>query len=854
MNKQRRMRLAAAGMACLALFSQADTWHVRPGGSDAWAGDNWGTAWATIGKALATAAGGDTILVSNGTYLITSELAVLNGVNLVGIGGADATVVARTGSGNHRIFRIANAEAVLDGFTVSNGLVAGTAPANYGGGVYLSAGGTVRNCRIVGNSAIHGANAFGGGLYMAAGVVSNCVVWSNGVYVGTGQDLVSRGGGVYMTGGLLVDSAVVTNEAVNDGMGLYIVTGLVDRCRIAGNYGDNRGYRGGGLSMQSTSAVVRSSLVACNRSRYGGGAWMVYGTLESCTVVSNGVSGYAGGIYATNSSAIFNTVIAYNEGTPSDRDYSSGSGLYRYCCASPRPAGEGNIEADPQFVDPAGRDFRLRPGSACLNAGTNLDWMAGGRDAAGAPRLPDARVDMGAYELQQGPLAANAIASALKAFEPADIVFTAHAAGTNTESLTYYWDFTSDGTQDLAGAGARVVTNRYAAGIYTVSVTISNAAGEGATAVKPAYVKIAPTEMFVVPAGTPVFPYTNWVTASTNLQKAIDAGVDGTTVRVADGVYELNDSLYLTEGILLRSENGPGKTFVTEKATRFTVEVAHSNAVVEGFTINRKGGSAYGGVQITSAGTVRNCIIAGAYGANNAPVVLSGGGYVHDCLIVTNFARYFGVRLQNQPGGVFNVGLLENCLIISNLVNNPSFTNKGYVAGIRADNTSLIRNCVVAGNLSVGFDGAAYLDGATMENCTLVGNVCSNAGVTASGGMRTVNKAVVRNTVIVDSTNIVTGSAVNWIREGGTIEYSCTTPSAAAYGGGNITALPVFENTAAGDYRLAAGSPGVNQGTNVEWMAAATDLAGNPRIGQKRVDMGAYERLTVPTGTLLLVK
>lgn len=851
-------RLAVVALIALTVTAKAGTWHVRNGGDDTTGdGASWGAAWATIGKALSVATNGETVLVSNGTYLITAELALTNGITLTGIGGAAETVVARTGSGNHRIFRIAHGAAVLDGFTVANGYVTGTAPANNGSGIYMSPGGTVVNCRVVGNNAPNGAVGRGGGIYMTGGMVSNCVVWSNGVYTGSGENRITEGGGVYMTGGMLVDSAIVSNLAYNAGLGLYVTTGTVDRCRIAGNYGDNRGYSGGGFYVATTGGVVRNSLIAYNRSRYGGGGWMQYGTLDNCTVVSNSASSHTGGIYATNTTVVRNTILALNDGPPMCRDYSPGSGSYQYCCASPLIWGEGNIDADPQFINPRAGDFHIRPGSACLNGGTNLPGMEGAKDLDGSDRLPDARVDIGPYETTPGPLRANAIASSIKAFEPADIVFTACADGTNTASLTYYWDFNGDGTQEIAGADARVVTNRYAAGTHTVIVTITNGAGEGATAVKSAYVKVAPPELFVRPSGVPVFPYTNWATASTNVQLAVDAGIDGSTVRVTDGVYEVTAAISLTEGVTLRSENGAMKTALTQKNTRFTASLSHANAVVDGFTINRKGASAYGGVQIIQLGTVQNCRIAGNRDDQGAgPVNITGGGLVTDCVIVTNSSRYYGgVRLLTQAGnGIFGVSRLENCTIISNAANHSAYTVKGYTGGVRADAPSLIRNCVIAGNLSFGFDGGAYLDGATMENCTIVGNVASNADATSVGGLRAVNKAVVRNTLITDNTNIVTGSAANWYREGGTIEYSCTTPSASAYGVGNITALPEFMNAPTGDYRLAAASPGVNQGTNVAWMLTATDLAGNPRIGQNRVDMGAYERLAVFTGSIIMVK
>jgi hypothetical protein len=73
--------------------------------------------------------------------------------------------------------------------------------------------------------------------------------------------------------------------------------------------------------------------------------------------------------------------------------------------------GTGNIDADPQFIDPGNGDLRLSPGSPCIDAGDNTAVPAGiTTDLDGNPRFleipetPDTGygdlpiVDMGAYE------------------------------------------------------------------------------------------------------------------------------------------------------------------------------------------------------------------------------------------------------------------------------------------------------------------------------------------------------------------------------------------------------------------------------------------------------------------------
>ena len=81
---------------------------------------------------------------------------------------------------------------------------------------------------------------------------------------------------------------------------------------------------------------------------------------------------------------------------------------------------------------------------------------------------------------------------------------------------------------------------------------------------------------------------------------------------------------------------------------------------------------------------------------------------------------------------------------------------------------------------------------------------------------------------------------------------------AEAEGGTNLSRAPVFRNAAAGDWRLAPASPGIDAG---DWTAlgatradvrAMSDLSGTSRLFGGQVDMGCYESRVA--GTVILLR
>jgi hypothetical protein len=376
--------LPTALLAVVLLVSgaQGATYHVATNGSDAATGADWEHAFLTIPKAISTAVNGDQVLVSNGTYNITGRILVNKGLTIRswnnGALDPEGTAVRRPSeAGNYRIFELDHADALLQGFTITNGNYAS------GGGVVMRKGSALEDCIVSGNA----SPGHGGGVLVEA------------------------------TGGFLRNCIFAGNTAVSYGGGLHIsMTGLVENCIFTGNSAS----RGGGFhSYRLVSGGFRNCLVSDNSaSGYGGGTGVDGGTLENCTITGNTGSGGGGGIYLdfrVVPTVLKNCIVYGNDAnglTTSNYIHQAGTvnpgGGYSYtnCLLAPVPAWlihTDCFDADPRFVDPDKGNYRLREDSACVDAGLNLPWMADARDLDGARRIQpvDDVVDIGCYELPQ---------------------------------------------------------------------------------------------------------------------------------------------------------------------------------------------------------------------------------------------------------------------------------------------------------------------------------------------------------------------------------------------------------------------------------------------------------------------
>lgn len=322
----------------------------------------------TIQDAIDSAVDGDIVIVADGIY--TGD-----GNRDIDFRGKAITVMSENGPENciidclannlepHRAFHFNNFEgsdSVLEGFTITGGNVEGESYSfyyGYGGAIYCRefCSPSIKNCILKANSA-----KYGGAIYCrsASPKIMNCVFSDN--------------------------SAIWFGGAINFN---WYSGPTVTNCLFMGN---SASWSGGGIANYNRNSV---KLTSCT-------------FVENSAIHGNALSCDASQPPPRNNLQVTNCILW--DGGDEIWNNDNSTIIVTYTDVQGSWLGEGNIDADPCFVEPGYRDaiglwlegnYHLLHGSPCIDAGdpnyiaepneTNLD---------GKPRVIGGRVDMGAYE------------------------------------------------------------------------------------------------------------------------------------------------------------------------------------------------------------------------------------------------------------------------------------------------------------------------------------------------------------------------------------------------------------------------------------------------------------------------
>jgi hypothetical protein len=830
--------------------------YVSLAGSHTYPYDTWAKAATNIQPAAEVVVDGGTVWVTNGVYSnsevfyngLTNRLAVKKPIIVRSVNGPALTIIegkhgtTTTGPFQEDAVRCVylSQGASLIGFTLQNGGTAQyvTGMNRIGGGAVYSENSNcfVSNCVCSNNNAFDGGAVHGGTFYNCVlisntgyngGAVSgstlySCVIKNNQGYAGGGavqstlyncqllNNSAYSGGGAYLSS--LSNCSLLSNSACygggfNSGGGLSDSTSLYN-CSIIGNSAQGGG--GGGAGGNYYNCLILNNIASNRMGGTSGGGGVEFGKFYNCTIVGNRSEGNGGGIVG---GTVYNSIIISN--TAAGGLNWANSPNINYSCTTPLASGNGNIDADPKFVDFASGDFRLLPTSPCINSGiypTEEMKNIGLIDLDGNDRIVGRSIDMGVYEYQT-------------------IVSPPVSASTTYVSLQ----------------------------------------------------------------GLHVAPYDTWEKAATNIQSAIDAVEIGGTVIVSNGLYDtggtvipgsgsLSNRVVMTNGIIMRSLNGPASTIISgqldpnrrnalgfldglgDGAVRgvymgkdsaligFTIQGGHTRGYEGTMDSEQSGGGVY--CEDFSA-VVSNCRL-----IQNHSLLQGGGicrGTVYDSQLSNNISAGSGggasmsklYRCQliwncgHSAGGGASFSFLYYCTLSFNdstdygsgggaiesylyhciVTNNEAFYGGGVVGGNSY-------NSLIKGNHATAYGGGAH--GGSLYNCTIVDNSASGYGSPEGSRGGGVYLSAVYNSIVCFNN---APTYPNFYQ--GALSYSCSFPLAA--GEGNITNDPQFVSFAGGDYHLNCISPCIDKGKNESWMNNYKDFDGNPRIMGNRVDMGIYE-------------
>ena len=288
----------------------------------------------------------------------------------------------------------------------------------------------VLNCTFSGNCTVGGRNGGGGAMYNtnSSSIITNCSFTNNWCGLGAGG----------------IDN-------------WYNCSPTFTNCTFSGNSAKLGGPGGVAFGLGGSPTLTNCTFVDNSADYNGGGIHNVFDsnlTLTNCTFVGNSARHAGGGISINSSSSTLTNCILWGNEAPDGPQiyfrYSSNVWV-SFSDVQDGWAGEGNIKADPCFVNPVDGDYHLLEDSPCINAGDPEHPVdANETDIDGQPRIIGGLVDMGADEFHGNnstPIADAGEDQTTYADHTSSVEIALNGSGSYDDDghrLTYLWTWTID--------------------------------------------------------------------------------------------------------------------------------------------------------------------------------------------------------------------------------------------------------------------------------------------------------------------------------------------------------------------------------------------------------------------------
>jgi hypothetical protein len=640
--------------------------------------------------------------------------------------------------------------------------------------------------------------------------------------------------GLIITGGNADEESFLTtvgfenvSQASGAGLALYNSSPALTNLVIL----HHQAISGSAIYAVGSAPVITNTLIISNKAETGTLYLQNSSPVVTNATISGNIANNAGGIYftgATDAASIRNTIIFGNTAA-SNPNISVGGGIapsYQYSIvegsggssawmSSFGTDGDHNLDVDPKFNDPTFQNYGLSVTSPAINAGNSALFLSGSPDLSGI--LTDVR---GTARIKKGDIDIGAIES-LFAVLSSDLVH-------NNGRLYVKKGSTGNGSSWATPTG-EVADALFAAALNPDIQEIWVAGG----VYHPLY---RPDDLSIEPNGK-----LNTFVMVPNVRiyggfQGNEGSLAGRDLRIVANASILSADFNEDDALDFHafSETGEMPLSLEENALHILYAIGETgDAVLDGFTIE---------------------------GANIMTTVFSEDE--PDISNVLNESLHInGSEIPVMFGGA--VTLMGSKMALSNLVvkNNLGLLGGGVTA---VGYEMLLTNTLIYDNFAALLGSGLLCLGVDMRmiNVTITGNFVyplmelPGTGVFVSSGLSRISNSIIYGNLYQccpsdfladfedDDDLVISNSLIG--ESGGSEDWSSYM---GTDGGGNLDEDPVFKDVLAKDFSLTACSRPINAGTNIyfdesgtpDLSSMLTDLAGNVRIYNEIVDMGALE-------------